>query len=63
MSAEHVSKLNGAIREGLASPGVREKFDRLGARTMPGSPADFRRFIASETAKYADVVQRANIRL
>ena len=34
----------------------------LGGTTLPGSPADFGKFIADETEKWAKVIRTANIK-
>ena len=40
----------------LADPGMRAKLAELGGRTIPGTPADFGKVIAAETAKWEKVV-------
>jgi len=34
----------------------------LGGTTLPGSPADFGKFIATETEKWGKVIRAANIK-
>jgi hypothetical protein len=41
----------------LADPKNRARLADLGAAVMPGSPADFARFIADETEKWGKVVK------
>jgi tripartite-type tricarboxylate transporter receptor subunit TctC len=60
--AEVVARLNAALNDGLGDAGVCGKLARLGATTMPGSAAEFGRFVASETARYADIIRLAGIR-
>jgi tripartite-type tricarboxylate transporter receptor subunit TctC len=61
--AEIVSLLNVAIGEGLADPKVRTSLATLGAAPMAMSPAEFGKFLADETSKWAKVVKFANIKL
>jgi len=60
--AEIVDTLNSAVNEGLADPALRARFADLGGSMLPGSPADFGRLIADETAKWGQVVRTANIK-
>ncbi len=60
--AEMVARLNGAVNDGLQGAGIRRTLDALGAEAMPGSAAEFGRFIATETGRYADIIRRAGIR-
>jgi tripartite-type tricarboxylate transporter receptor subunit TctC len=55
--AEIVDKLNAAINAGLADPQLKAKIKDLGGETMPMTPAQFGKFIADETAKWAKVVK------
>ena len=61
--AEIVRLLNGAIGEGLADPKVKASLAALGAAPMAMSPAEFGKFLADETGKWAKVVKFANIKL
>jgi tripartite-type tricarboxylate transporter receptor subunit TctC len=61
-SAETVARLNAAVNAGLADDAVRGELGRLGGSPMPGSPATFGAFIASETARYAEIIRVAGIR-
>jgi len=60
---EIVSKLNNEVNAGLADPKVKARFADLGCTAFPGSPADFGKFIADETEKWAKVIQAANIKV
>jgi len=60
--AEIVVTLNGAVNAGLADPATRKRLDDLGCGVFAGSPADFGKFIADETLKWAKVVEFANIK-
>jgi len=57
-----VAKLNGAINEAVAGPDVTKQLVDL--QFMPvgkGSPAELGRFVTSETARWAKVVQQAGV--
>ena len=55
--AEIVDKLNKEVNAGLADPKLKTRFADLGGTVLPGSPADFGKFIAEETEKWAKVVK------
>ncbi|MFT8243796.1 Bug family tripartite tricarboxylate transporter substrate binding protein [Roseomonas sp. BN140053] len=57
-----IARLNEAFTAVLRDPTTRERFATLGMTPEPGTPEEFRRFIASETAKMGQVVRSANIR-
>jgi tripartite-type tricarboxylate transporter receptor subunit TctC len=57
-----IENLNKEINAGLAQPKVKARFAELGAEVFAGSPADFGKFIADETEKWAKVIQAANIK-
>jgi tripartite-type tricarboxylate transporter receptor subunit TctC len=59
---EIVEKLNKEINAGLADPKLKARFADLGARVSVGSPADFGKFIADETEKWAKVVKFVGIK-
>jgi tripartite-type tricarboxylate transporter receptor subunit TctC len=56
---EIVDRLNKEITAALADPVMKARFVDLGATMFPGSAADFRKFIADETEKWAKVVKFA----
>src|SRR5215212_7494844 len=60
--AETVDKLNKEINAGLADPKLKARLAELGGTVMPGSPADFGKFIAAETEKWGKVVRAANMK-
>ena len=60
--AEIVDKLNKEINAGLADPKIKPRLADLGGTVLPGSPADFGKFIADETEKWAKVIRAANIK-
>jgi tripartite-type tricarboxylate transporter receptor subunit TctC len=59
---EIVDKLNKAINAGLADAKIRARFASLGAIVDSGSVAEFVKFIAAETEKWAEVVKFAGIK-
>src|SRR5262249_48190158 len=60
--AEIVDKLNNEINVGLVDPKMKARLADLGETPFPGSPADFGKFIAAETEKWAKVVKFAGIK-
>jgi tripartite-type tricarboxylate transporter receptor subunit TctC len=54
---EIVDKLNSAVNTILADPAAKARIAALGATVLTGSAADFGKFIADETAKWAKVVK------
>jgi tripartite-type tricarboxylate transporter receptor subunit TctC len=60
--AEIVDKLNKEINAALADPKMEARLADLGATPLPGSSADFGKFIAAETEKWGKVIRAANIR-
>jgi tripartite-type tricarboxylate transporter receptor subunit TctC len=52
-----IEKLNRLVNEALADPGMQAKLADLGGALIPGTPEDFGKVIADETAKWAKVVQ------
>src|SRR5262249_10512461 len=61
--ADVVATLNAAVGEGLATAKVIKSLADLGAAPMPMSAAEFGKFLADETEKWAKVVKFANIKL
>ena len=59
---EIIDKLNKEINAILADPKAKARFAGLGASLMPGSPADFGKFVADETDKWAKVVKFSGAR-
>ncbi len=58
-----VEKLSGAIRVALAKPAVVEKLAAVGSEARGSTPAEFTDFLTQETAKWTDVMQKANIKV
>ncbi len=60
--AEIVERLNKEIQAGLAEPKMKARFADLSATVFAGTPADFGKFIAEETEKWAKVIKFAGIK-
>lgn len=56
-----INTLNQAVVAALADPSLKEDFARAGASAVPQSPAEFRVYIASEEARWGDIIKRAKI--
>jgi tripartite-type tricarboxylate transporter receptor subunit TctC len=52
-----IDRLNAEINAGLGDPALKAHMTDLGGKVLPGTPADFGRFIAAETDKWAKVVK------
>jgi tripartite-type tricarboxylate transporter receptor subunit TctC len=57
-----IDKLNKEINTALADPKLKARLADLGGTALPGSPADFSKLIADETAKWGKVIRAANIK-
>jgi tripartite-type tricarboxylate transporter receptor subunit TctC len=60
--AEIIDKLNKEINSAIADPKLKARYADLGCTPLAGSPADFGKFIADETEKWAKVIKFANIK-
>ena len=58
---EIVDKLNAATNAALADPKLQARLADLGVEPMPMTPAEFRKFIASETDKWTKVIKSAGV--
>jgi tripartite-type tricarboxylate transporter receptor subunit TctC len=59
--ADVVENLNKSVTAALANPKMQAKLAELGGIPMPMSPAEFGKFLADDTAKWAKVVRAANL--
>jgi tripartite-type tricarboxylate transporter receptor subunit TctC len=57
-----IDKLNREINAALTDAKMRERLAELGCAVFAGSPADFGKFIADETEKWAKVIKFAGIK-
>ena len=57
-----IDRLNKEINAALADPKMKARLADLGAVPMSMTPAEFAKFIASETDKWGKVIQAANIK-
>ena len=60
--AEIITRLNSEINTALADPATRKKFTDIGGEPMPGTSAEFGKFIAEETEKWGKVVKFAGLK-
>jgi tripartite-type tricarboxylate transporter receptor subunit TctC len=60
--AEIVDRLNKEITAALAEPETTARLNNIGAVPMPMTPAEFGKFIATETEKWGKVIRAANIK-
>jgi tripartite-type tricarboxylate transporter receptor subunit TctC len=60
--AEIINKLNMEVNGALADAKLKARLVELGLRAAPGSTAEFRKFIAEDTDKWAKVVKFAGIK-
>lgn len=58
--AEVLSKLNNAVHKALLDPAVLKTNDTFAVDVMPSTPEEFSALIATETPKWAKVVEQAN---
>ena len=58
---EIVDVLNKQINLALKDPDMQAKLKDLGGSPVPGTPADFGKFLTAETAKWEKVVNAANL--
>jgi tripartite-type tricarboxylate transporter receptor subunit TctC len=61
-STEVIDKLNREVNAALDDPRMKARLAELGATALPGSSADFGKFIADETEKWAKVIKFAGIK-
>jgi tripartite-type tricarboxylate transporter receptor subunit TctC len=60
--ADVVDRLNREVNAILAEPDKKQRLADLGASLLPGSPADFAKLLADETAKWGKVIHFAGIK-
>ncbi len=57
-----IDKIGKEINAGLADPKMKARFADLGGAPMPMTPAELVKLIADETAKWAEVIRKANLK-
>ena len=60
--SEIIDRLNREINAALGDPKFKARLVELGTLVHASSPADFRKFIAAETEKWAKVIKFAGIK-
>jgi tripartite-type tricarboxylate transporter receptor subunit TctC len=60
---EVIDRLNKEMNAVLADPEVLKRLENVGSEPFSGSPADFGRFLAAETEKWAKVVKFAGLKV
>jgi len=58
-----IERLNREINAGLESAGIKARYADMGATPFAGSPAEFGKFMAEDTEKWAKVIRAANIKV
>ena len=58
-----VQKIHDAVAQVLAMPDIKKRFFDMGLDLQSSSPDDFRNFIASEHAKWAEIIKQAGVAL
>jgi tripartite-type tricarboxylate transporter receptor subunit TctC len=61
-SSEIIQILNGAVNAACADANFKARLADLGGEGLSGSPGDFRKLIAAETAKWGKVIKFAGIK-
>lgn len=59
---ELIAALNGHFRNALQGPEMAERFGRVGAEIVAGSPEEFGRYLRAELVKWARVVKEAGLK-
>ena len=59
---EIIDKIGKEMNAGLADPKMKARFADLGGAPMPMTPAELAKLIADETAKWAEVIRKANLK-
>jgi len=58
-----IDKVNAEVNRALADPKMKERLAELGGKPIPGTPADFGKTIAAETAKWEKVVNSSGAKV
>lgn len=57
-----IERLNAAVKAWLAKPEARSRLEALGALPSPTTPAEFKAFVAAESAKFGKIIEQAGIK-
>ncbi|MEO7338417.1 MAG: tripartite tricarboxylate transporter substrate-binding protein, partial [Caldimonas sp.] len=60
---EIIDKVNAEVNRALADPKMRERLAELGGKPIPGTPDEFGKTIAAETAKWEKVVNASGAKV
>ena len=60
---EIIEKVNAEVNRALADPKMRERLAELGGKSIAGTPEDFGKVIAAETAKWAPIVKASGAKV
>jgi tripartite-type tricarboxylate transporter receptor subunit TctC len=58
-----IDKLNRQINASLNEPSFRKRVQDMGVTPMGGTPGEVTTYIASESARWSDVVKTAGVRM
>jgi tripartite-type tricarboxylate transporter receptor subunit TctC len=58
-----VERLSTVVQAALKKPNAIEKLAALGSEARGSTPQEFTRFLQDESAKWADVMKRANLKV
>ena len=58
-----IAKMNTEVNKLLAEPALKNRLAELGGVSIAGTPADFGKIIAAETAKWAKVVEASGAKV
>jgi tripartite-type tricarboxylate transporter receptor subunit TctC len=61
-TSDIIETLNKEINAGLADPQIKARLADLGAAALPGSPGDFGKLVADDTAKWGKIIRADNIK-
>lgn len=61
-SPEIMAQLQAAIKQVLEMPEIQARFKSLGASIIASTPAEFKKYMDNESAKWGEVVKNANIK-
>jgi tripartite-type tricarboxylate transporter receptor subunit TctC len=63
LSPAIVQKIRHDIEQALAEPDITQRYATFGYEVFPATPEQFQAFVKTESARYADVIKKANVSL